>query len=93
MGGRRLVGLSKRGETKHVYTYNSNGLRISKSITNENTNETKRTNFYYDGDKLITEISPNYRLDFLYNENDQLYGLIYNNEKSFTTLEISYKIY
>lgn len=81
--GRRLVGLSKRGETKHVYTYNSNGLRISKSITNENTNETKRTSFYYDGDKLITEISPNYRLDFLYNENDQLYGLIYNNEKKF----------
>ena len=39
--------------------------------------------YYYDRDKLITEISPFYRLDFLYDEYDELYGLIFNETKKY----------
>ncbi len=32
---------------------------------------------------MITEIAPGYRLDFLYDENNQLYGFIYNNSDKY----------
>ncbi len=35
--------------------------------------------FIYDGDKLITEVGPYYKLDFLYDENGQLYGFVKDN--------------
>jgi hypothetical protein len=43
------------------------------------------TKYYYDGDKLITEYtsSSKRRLDFLYDENDILYGFIYNNSNKY----------
>lgn len=34
------------------------------------------TNFVYDGNKLITELAPTHRLDFLYDENGLLYGFV-----------------
>ena len=34
------------------------------------------TQFFYDGTKLIAEISPEHRFDFLYDENDRLYGFV-----------------
>ena len=34
------------------------------------------TNYYYDGDKLITEVTPTHRNDYLYDENGQIYGFI-----------------
>ena len=39
------------------------------------------TNYYYSGDRLITEINNSYRLDYIYDENSQLIGFIYNNDK------------
>ncbi|MDE6945932.1 MAG: hypothetical protein K2P14_01985 [Anaeroplasmataceae bacterium] len=72
--GRRLVKYNG-----YTYSYNDQGLRTSKSITNVT------TKYYYDGDKLITEYtsSSKRRLDFLYDENDILYGFIYNNSNKY----------
>lgn len=68
--GRRL--------TKYIYgggfykfIYNDQGLRIRKQDYRG-----VGTDYIYDGDKLITEISPDNRLDFLYDENGLLYGFI-----------------
>ncbi len=77
--GRRLTSINERGSFKYSYEYNSNGLRISKEKTNLNTKESSKTHYYYDGDNLITEINPTCRLDFLYDENNQLYGFIKDN--------------
>ena len=65
--GRKLVKFNS-----YNYIYNDQGLRIKKEI------DQTALNYYYDGDKLITEVAPGYRLDFLYDENNQLYGFIYN---------------
>ncbi len=61
----------------NYYTYNNQGLRVKKIIN------TMPIQYYYDRDKLITEISPFYRLDFLYDEYDELYGLIFNETKKY----------
>ena len=71
--GRRLT-MFTYGGGSYSFEYNDQGLRTAKK--NDNGIGSK---YYYDGDKLITEIAPNYRLDFLYDENNQLYGFIYNN--------------
>lgn len=76
--GRRLTSVLRRDGIKFTYTYNEQGLRIRKQTSNGST-----TNYYYDGDKLITEVAPSYRLDFLYDENDLLYGFIYNNSDKY----------
>ena len=39
------------------------------------------TNYYYSGDRLITEINSSYRLDFIYDENSQLIGFIHDYNK------------
>ena len=70
--GRRLIKYNN-----YMYTYNDQGLRTSKSISNVT------TKYYYDGDKLITEVTPTSQLDFLYDENQQLYGFIYNNNEKY----------
>ncbi|MCI9653808.1 MAG: hypothetical protein HFG91_05650 [Acholeplasmatales bacterium] len=61
----------------NYYTYNNQGLRVKKIIN------TMPIQYYYDRDKLITEISPFYRLDFLYDEYDELYGLIFNETQKY----------
>lgn len=76
--GRRLTSVLRRDGIKFTYTYNEQGLRIRKQASNGST-----TNYYYDGDKLITEVAPSYRLDFLYDENNQLYGFISNNNSKY----------
>ena len=48
------------------------GLRISKTINNQ------KTTYLYDGNLLLTEITPTYRNDFLYDENGILYGFIHD---------------
>ena len=70
--GRRLIKYNN-----YMYTYNDQGLRTSKTISNVT------TKYYYDGDKLITEVTPTSQLDFLYDENQQLYGFIYNNNEKY----------
>lgn len=69
--GRRLV--KYNGVT---YKYDIDGKRISK---NGNGYATK---YYYNGDKLIAE-DGDVTLDYLYDENNLLLGLIYQNRKYF----------
>ena len=73
--GRRLARIQKGGKDID-YTYNDQGLRIKKTITENGTS--LETRFFYDGAKLITEITPEHRLDFLYDENDRLYGFVFD---------------
>lgn len=54
------------------YEYDMLGLRISKTINNQ------KTTYLYDGNLLLTEITPTYRNDFLYDENGILYGFIHD---------------
>lgn len=67
--GRRLVKYNNV-----TYKYDIEGKRISK---NNNGNVTK---YYYSGDRLIAE-DGNITIDYLYDENALLIGLIYNNNK------------
>ena len=62
----------------YEFRYNEEGLRVYKK-----NHQGQITRYFYDGDKLITEINSTYRLDFLYDEQDLLYGLIYNNDKKY----------
>ena len=71
--GRRLARIQKGGKVID-YTYNDQGLRIKKTITENGMS--LETRFFYDGTKLIAEITPEHRLDFLYDENDRLYGFV-----------------
>lgn len=68
--GRRLI---KFNNVK--YTYDLEGKRIKKD------NNGNITNYYYSGDRLITEINNSYRLDFIYDENSQLIGFIHDSNK------------
>lgn len=72
--GRRLVGIdiaNTSGTQQYKYVYDDQGLRIKKTLVGGNT-----INYAYNGTKLVSEIAPSYRLDFLYDENGQLYGFI-----------------
>ena len=71
--GRRLARIQKGGKTID-YTYNDQGLRTKKTVAENGTSS--ETQFFYDGTKLIAEISPEHRFDFLYDENDRLYGFV-----------------
>ena len=68
--GRRLI---KFNNVK--YTYDLEGKRIKKD------NNGNITNYYYSGDRLITEINNSYRLDYIYDENSQLIGFIHDSNK------------
>ncbi|MDE6047747.1 MAG: hypothetical protein K2F56_03865, partial [Anaeroplasmataceae bacterium] len=59
------------------YTYDEQGLRTRKKVNGST------TKYYYDRTNLITEVNPSYRLDFLYDAEDQLYGFIYNNSDKY----------
>ena len=89
--GRRLTYVYESmgsGEDKTVdYTYDSNGLIIKKVLgywyDDDRDSEEYTTKYYYDGDKLITEINQYCRLNFLYDENGMLYGLIKDNSSKY----------
>ncbi len=74
--GRRLVGLAKAsssGNQAYTYVYDDQGLRVMKKLP-----DNSRIKYMYNGSQLMSEIGPDYRLDFLYDENGQLYGFIKN---------------
>ena len=73
--GRRLVRL-ETDDGFYDYIYNDQGLRIEKK---NNKGETRE--YTYDGDKLIREKHQNTTLDFLYDENGSLYGLVKDNKE------------
>ena len=75
--GRRLTKFIYGGE-HYKFDYNDQGLRIRKEDY-----RSIGTDYIYDGDKLITEISSNHRLDFLYDENGSLYGFIKDMSEKF----------
>ena len=71
--GRRLVKI--QNENKSIaFEYNDQGLRIKKTVTESGTSTV--TKYFYDDNKLVAEISPAHRLDFLYDENNKLYGFV-----------------
>ena len=57
------------------YTYDLEGKRIKKD------NNGSITNYYYSGDRLITEMNSSYRLDYIYDENSQLIGFVHDSNK------------
>ena len=76
--GRRLTRLTLTSGY-YEYKYNDQGLRIQKKdyrgiIT---------WDYTYDGDKLIYESSPYGKLNFLYDENNMLYGFIKDNTEKY----------
>ena len=68
--GRRLQSFTKSAST-YNYIYDEQGLRTRKITPDGNV-----TKYLYNDTKLAAEIAPNYRLDFLYDENDMLYGFV-----------------
>ena len=72
--GRRLKSI--RGNVYINFAYNEQGLRVGKTGA-------ESVDYYYDGDLLITEKRSNFRLDYLYDENKQLYGFIYNSSTKY----------
>lgn len=49
----------------------------------EEKNSTSSRYLYDTNNNLVTEINTNYRLDFLYDENNKLYGFIKDNKNKF----------
>ena len=77
--GKRMT-YCESGAGYGYYEYNEQGLRTKKywygspNIT---------SSYYYDGDRLVTEIRDSNRLDFLYNEAGMLFGFILNNASKY----------
>ena len=64
------------------YFYDHNGNRVLKEEFDSNNNLVKSTRYYYDDKgKMIQQDDGTYKLTFLYDELDQLYGFIYNNNR------------
>ena len=81
--GKRLKNLTRNESdctTYASYLYDENGLRISKEIRYEYEDNTEHESikYYYNNGKLQTEVRSSNRLDYLYDENDQLYGFVLN---------------
>ena len=81
--GKRLKNLTRNQSdctTYASYLYDENGLRISKEIRYKYVDDTKYESikYYYNNGKLQTEVRSSNRLDYLYDENNQLYGFILN---------------
>ena len=75
--GRRLTRLTLTSRY-YDYKYNDQGLRIQKKDYRGIT-----WDYTYDGDKLIYESSPYGKLNFLYDENNMLYGFIKDNTEKY----------
>lgn len=81
--GRRLVEFTDSDDNTFTYEYDDKGLRIKK-ITPDET-----IYYYYDDDKLVSQISDSHRLDFLYDEDNLLYGFILDKTKNYFYLKDS----
>ena len=76
--GKRLTNITIDDGDSIDFTYNDKGLRTSKTINGNFT-----TNYFYSGDRLVCEINPTYRNDFLYDENGNLFGFIHNRTEKY----------
>ena len=70
--GRQLQSITD-GDTEIAYTYNGDGLRTSKTVNGET------TNYYYNGSILTGQKSGDDTLVFMYDNNSDIFGFIYNN--------------
>ena len=70
--GRQLQSITD-GDTEIAYTYNGDGLRTSKTVNGET------TNYYYNGSILAGQKSGDDTLVFMYDNNSDIFGVIYNN--------------
>ena len=71
--GRELVGFSKVG-TSASYSYDANGIRIEKVVNGV------ATEYYLNGSTILTQITGDDRLDFLYDDAGSLLGLKWNGQ-------------
>ncbi len=75
--GRKLVKITHSNGAMTTYSYNEQGLRTGKVVNGF------VYRYFYDNDQLITELAPGYRIDYLYDEHNQVYGFIYNNDTKY----------
>lgn len=69
--GRQLQSITD-GDSEISYTYNGDGLRTSKTVNGET------TNYYYNGSILAGQKSGDNTLVFMYDNNSDIFGFIYN---------------
>ena len=69
--GRQLQSITD-GDTEIAYTYNGDGLRTSKTVNGE------KTEYYYNGSILAGQKSGDDTLVFMYDNNSDIFGVIYN---------------
>ena len=69
--GRQLQSITD-GDTEIAYTYNGDGFRTSKTVNGE------KTEYYYNGSILAGQKSGDDTLVFMYDNNSDIFGVIYN---------------
>ena len=72
--GKNLISITLPDGNHFEYTYSDLGLRIKRSGNRSGT-----ITYSYSGNKLILQESSSLKLEFLYDEKDNLYGFIKNN--------------
>ena len=70
-GGRELTGLSKGGVTT-AYQYNENSIRTKKTVG------ASTTEYYLNGNAMIAEKKGNNLITYMFDENGERYGFLYN---------------
>ena len=76
--GKRLISVTLPDGNHFEYKYNIDGLRIKRSG-----NRSETVTYSYSGNKLILQQSSSLKLEFLYDEKDNLYGFIKNNNERY----------
>ena len=70
-GGRELTGLSRGGVTT-AYQYNENSIRTKKTVG------ASTTEYYLNGNAMIAEKKGNNLITYMFDENGERYGFLYN---------------
>lgn len=71
--GRELAGITNSSKNQTItYKYNDSGIRTQKTVNGET------TNYYLDGSKVIYEQTGENIIYYIYDENDRVIGLKYN---------------
>ena len=76
--GRRLESISQDGIELISYEYNFDGQRVSKTVTDPETNEVTTTEYFYNGSILAGQKTGNDTIIFMYDNNGDVFGFTYN---------------
>ena len=76
--GRRLESISQGGTEILSYKYNIDGQRVSKTVTDPETNEVTTTEYFYNGSILAGQKTGDNVLIFMYDNNGDVFGFTYN---------------